>query len=504
MNEFPAELENIIAAHDEWLLVRFSGKTFSLQKSEIEIEFERNKTLLSFLDDQGFQTWRVKSFAIENKKITLDLTRNFDRETEQITLVPRTSAGELTAETELARLEKANKTAAFLIENFPRLKLVRVALNQENGRLANIIVEKRGSEQIAVLGDVSELATPENLLTSAIFWLRNLGNRRKNPIGEIWILANKKTRRDLQKIHALLCGSWKSRIVLFDAEAKTEKTNAELKIEKLKTLDIEDLWYEKPNKISLTKSSEISRTAREIIKLAPDEIDVMFSKNGETLRFLGLPFVRLRKSLTVEKVWFGIEKEKRVLNDKNLPDFEKLLEDLKIYRSFDSPNKRHALFRFAPEAWLEAILQRNIKLLDANLILSPLYNQFRTARDKIDLLALRNDGRLIIVELKVAPDREMPFQAIDYWRKIELQRRKGILNEARVFGEKQISDAPALVYLVAPALCFHRDFSFLADTISGEIGIYKFELNHDWRESLTVISRLKIAENKRDKIRIRF
>ncbi len=124
--------------------------------------------------------------------------------------------------------------------------------------------------------------------------------------------------------------------------------------------------------------------------------------------------------------------------------------------------------------------------------MSPLYNQFRTARDKIDLLALRNDGRLIIIELKAAPDREMPFQAIDYWRKIELQRRKGILNKARVFGEKQISDAPALIYLVAPALCFHRDFSYLANTISEEIGIYKFELNHDWRENLNVISRLKV------------
>ncbi len=500
MNEIAVELENLIEAYEEWLLVRFSGKSFSLQKSEIEIEFERNKILLSFLDDKGFQTWRIKRFEIENKKIILDLTRNFERETEKITLIPRTSAGELIAETELARIEKANKISKFLIENFHELKLVRVALNQENGRLANIIAEKRGGEQIAVLADVSELATPENLLTSAIFWLRNLENRRKNPIGEIWILANKKTRRDLQRIHALLRNNWKSKIVLFDAESKEKNSDSQLKIEKLKTLSIEDLWREKANKLSLAENFQTSRTASELIKLAPDEIDVMFSKNGETLRFLGLPFVRIRKSLSVEKVWFGIEKEKRVLSDKNLPDFEKLLEDLKIYRNFNSPNHRHALYKLAPEAWLEAILQRNIKLLDANLILSPLYNQFRTARDKIDLLALRNDGRLIIIELKVQPDREMPFQAIDYWRKIELQRRRGILNEACVFGDKQISDAPTLVYLVAPALCFHRDFTFLASTITDEIGIYKFELNHDWRENLMVISRLKVFENERDRI----
>lgn len=493
----PDELKNLFATHNEWLLVRFSGKTFSLQNSEIEVEFKRDRILLSFPTDAGFQTWRVKNFEIENRKIKIDLTRNFQSEAEKVTFVPRTSAGELFAETELARIEKANKISKFLIENFPQIKLVRVALNQENGRLANIIVQKR-SEQIAVLADVSELATPENLLTSAIFWLRNLENRRRNPVGEIWILANKKTRRDLQKIHALLRNVWKRKIILFDAEAKNE--NAELKIEKLETLEIKDLWRKKPNKVAFTEKSETSGAAREIIKLAPDEIDVMSNKNGETLRFLGLPFVRIRKSLNVEKVWFGIEKDKRLLSDKNLPDFEKLIDDLKIYRNFASPNKRHIFYKFASEAWLETILRRNIKLLDGNLILSPLYNQFRTARDKIDLLALRNDGRLIIIELKVTPDREMPFQAIDYWRKIELQRRKGILNEARIFGEKQISDAPALVYLVAPTLCFHRDFSFLTNTVSDDIGIYKFELNHDWRETLSVINRRNVSENRFEKL----
>ena len=500
MDEIAAELENLIATQEEWLLVRFSGKSFPLQKSEIEVEFERGKTLLSFLDDQGFQTWRVKNFEIKNRKIILKLTRNFERENEKITLVPRTSAGDLVAETELARIEKANKDAKFLVENFPQIKLVRVALNQENGRLANIIAAKQNGEQIAVLSDVSELATPENLLTSAIFWLRNLGNRRKNPISEIWILANKKTRRDLQKIHALLCDSWKNKIILFDAQAKEKNSDSELKIEKMKTLSIQDLWREKASKLVLAKNFQTTRTADEIVKIAPAEIDIMFSKNGETLRYFGLPFARIRRSPDEEKLWFGIEKDRQILSDKNLTDFKKLIDDLRIYRSFSSPNKRHIFYKFAPEAWLEAILQRNIKLLDANLILSPLFNQFRTARDKIDLLALRNDGRLIIIELKISPDREMPFQAIDYWRKIELQRRKGILNEARIFGDRQISDAPALVYLVAPALCFHRDFSFLAKTISPEIEIYKFELDYDWRENLTVVSRLKSSTNESERI----
>ena len=53
------ELQKLLNAHHEWLLIHASGKTFSLQNAEIEITFERNKLLLGFLDDKGFQTWRM-------------------------------------------------------------------------------------------------------------------------------------------------------------------------------------------------------------------------------------------------------------------------------------------------------------------------------------------------------------------------------------------------------------------------------------------------------------
>lgn len=493
MTDLTENLEQFLAAHNEWLLVSSSGTAFGLQNTEIEVETSKNRTLLSFLDDKGFQTWRVRKCEIENGKITFDLARNFEREKETITLVPRVSASVLTAETEIARLETANKIAARLAENFPKMRLVRCALNQENGRLAQIVLQNSGGAQIAVLADVSETLTPEDLLASALFRLRSLGGRSKDPVEAIWILTNKKTRRDLQRLHALLRVSWKKRIIPLGTDEKNQ--DAAVKIEKLKTLEIEDLWREKPGKIHTAKNIEPSCAARGVMELAPAEIDVLFTRNGETLRFLGLPFARVRKIFGEEKIWFGIEKERRLLNENNLEDFEKLIDDLKTYRSFASPNRRHALYRLAPEAWLEAVLRRNIHLLDANLILSPLHGQFRTAHDRIDLLALRSDGRLVIIELKTAPDREMPFQAIDYWRKIELQRRKGILNEARIFGEKRIADAPALIYLAAPALCFHRDFPFLAGTVSMHLEIYRFDLNNGWRENPRVISRGKVLEN---------
>ncbi|HEX9963184.1 MAG TPA: hypothetical protein VGB00_19790, partial [Pyrinomonadaceae bacterium] len=122
---------------------------------------------------------------------------------------------------------------------------------------------------------------------------------------------------------------------------------------------------------------------------------------------------------------------------------------------------------------------------------------FRAERDKIDLLALRKDGRLVVIELKVAPDRAGVFQAADYWRKIELQRRKGNLQKAKLFGDSEIADAPALCYLAAPMLSFHKDSTFLAQTLAPEIEIYRFDLNENWRENLKVLRREKLTADER-------
>ncbi len=480
-------LNEFLASNNELLLINSNGKSFALKKDEIEISSQRGRILLSFLDDKGFQTWRIKSIKQEKSEILLNLTRNFERENEKIRIVSRISAEELGAETELARLEKANKIAALLVSENRNSKLVRVSLNKENGRFAQIIFEKE-KKQIAVLTDVSESVSPEIYISSAILWLTKLENRRKNPIYEIRLLGEKKIARRLQKLHALLSENWKRKIKVFEIL----KTGESEKIIDKKSLEIEDLWRERGVKLNISNVNP-SRTGREIIKFAPEEIDRIFTKNGETLRFSGLPFARVRKIFDAERCWFGIERDRRILSEKTFEEFENLVEELKIYRRFDSDYKRHALFRLAPEAWLEAALRRNIKLLDANLILSPIYNQFRASNDKIDLLALRRDGRLVIIELKVAPDREMIFQAADYWRKIELQRRKGILQKAKIFDELEISDKPAIVYLAAPTLSFHRDFRFLAKTISPEIEIYRFDLAENWRERVKVLRREILA-----------
>lgn len=482
----PADFTELLAANFEWLLVRGgSGRAVALRSDEMEIYADRSRTLFDYLDDAGGRTVRVEGITLDGADVLLEVRPNFGKGAEILRLVPRTSARELAAGVELARLEKANEIGRMIRNAFPGSKLARVALNKENGRLAQISVELPDKTGVIAVADLTDRLQPEMLLTSAAVILRERQERRKKPVLETWLIGEKRQAAAMQKLTGLFAARERARFRVFEISRKTD----EPELVERRELKVSDLWREKPKKLSLPAEVEPSDTAARIIAFDPGSIDVIYSKQGETLRYRGLAFARVRRLMGREKAWYGIDRDRRPLTTESWPDFEAFVEELSTQRRAGAENKRHEHFRAAPEAWLESILRRNIKLLDANLVLSPIYNQFRSANDKIDLLAIRKDGRLVIIELKTSPDRETVFQAADYWRKIELQRRKGELQKARAFGDSEIIDKPALVYVVCPALNFHRDFGFYARMLSKEVELWRFELREDWRDKIKVLAR---------------
>ena len=475
-----------IDSHFEWLLVRSDGGTFPLRRDEIDVAAHDEKTLLSILEDSGIGMSRVLSFSNdpESNGIALEVRGKFGGSAETIRLVPRTPAIELSRNVEFARLERANSIASALLEIFPDHKLTRLALNVDNGRLAQIFLRSPAGVDVAVVTDVTATMIHEAIMTSAMLWFEKL-QLRKKPIAEVWIVGERKQARNLRKLIGLFTDRSAAGFRIFESSSKAGKT----KLQELKRAELRTLWREKPNKITLPAETRPTKTAEQIISLAPDKTDVIFSKQGETIRFLGLPFARVRTIAGQEKAWFGIERNHRQLVENSWSELAELVCSLETYRNPETPNKRHEFYRASPEAWLESILRQNIKRLDANLILSPIYNQFRASADKIDLLAIRRDGRLVIVELKTSPDRETVFQAADYWRKIEIQRRRGELARIKAFGDMKILDKPALVYVAAPALSFHRDFGYFAKALRREVEMWRFELREDWRSEIKVLTR---------------
>ena len=137
----------------------------------------------------------------------------------------------------------------------------------------------------------------------------------------------------------------------------------------------------------------------------------------------------------------------------------------------------------------------------------PLHAQFRAAHNvngpgarpsdvgrgarPVDMLALRRDGRLVVIELKVSEDASLVLQGADYWRRIEAYCRSGHVARARLFDDAPIADEAPLVYLVAPLLRFHRAFDTLARMILPDIEIYRFDINEDWRAGVRVARRAR-------------
>jgi hypothetical protein len=480
-----SDLNELLDTHLEWLLIRENGRAVPLIRSEVEVENSNGKATIGFVDEKGVTVWRIDEAETDGVEIALTLSSKIRNEIESVRFVPRESATELRANIELARLEKANEIAGTFAETEHETKLVRVSLNAENGRIAQIEVVNRYKKRIALMADVTSSLTHESLLASALKWQDHLRKRRKNPITNIAIVAEKRQARNLQKLLALLNKGTSETISVFEIDRRSAPPIAK----ELRRLRFSQLWGERAKKLKLPKTIEPTETAAKIIGMSPDKIDRIVSKNGETLRFLGMPFARVRSLMGREKAWFGAGNARHPVNESAKRAFRELRDELDLHRRPDPQNRRHDWYRLGSEAWLESILSRNIKLLDDNLILSPIYNQFRSSNDKIDLLAIRKDGRLVIIEIKTSPDRDMIFQAADYWRKIELQRRRGVLAEARLFGSMEIIDKPALIYAVAPALSFHHDFEYFARTLHPEIELWRWELHEDWRREVKTIGR---------------
>src|SRR5688572_16323647 len=103
------ELRERVNAHLEWLLVRQSGRSFPLRRDEIEISSAGDRIRLGALEDSGFGMWSVRSVSNDDGELVMEVGANGSVET--VRLVPRMPARELSANIELARLERANLIA---------------------------------------------------------------------------------------------------------------------------------------------------------------------------------------------------------------------------------------------------------------------------------------------------------------------------------------------------------------------------------------------------------
>jgi len=494
-------IKGFIRSQKEWfLLAPLSLPPTALLTSEFDFSFHHRRVIFSCWTEKGARSWRVLGWEWTGEKLRLDAMRRMGAERAVLELVPRASARTLTANVAAARQVRCELLATAAQQLLPRAKVERVALSAgmrrgQPGRYARILF-RTGPKRIAITGTAAlgDARNIDSLFSSTLLWLNRLQQKIRPPyVEQLWLCVEKLSKEAARERHSLLRDELRGLIQLFETDEQWTSLAPVLPLER------EALWRKKLARFPPVQPEKLSDSARAITAIAPHAIDVVTARHGETLRYHGLSFARVRNVIGGDKVWFGIEgARRRLLVDTSGADWDKLLEGLAEHRSAAARDQRHYLYKSASEAWLESILRRDVTKLDPGLIVAPLHAQFRTASGgpagarPIDLLGLREDGRLVVIELKASEDREHVFQGVDYWRRVEAHRRRGHIARAKLFGRRSISDETPLVYLVAPTLRFHRTFATLARTIAPDIEIYRFDINENWRAGVRVMRRMRV------------
>ena len=499
-NEFAyQEIVTLFRDYAEWLFVS-DDVAQSLRRDEIDVAVMQRRLMLSCWTEKGTRLWRVVAWEWNGQLLALEVSRKMGAEVSLIELIPRTSAKAINATVRAARQMRCERLALVAAESVlgsvvERLSLSRGTKPGQPGRYAQVLLATR-RERIAVTGPVvpSQPSTVDAFLSTSLLWFRRTSDRVKPPdVKQLWLIVSPELLKPLLYRVALLRSGLRHIIKVFTVdEGLTLLTEAACPVK-------DDLWRKRLARFPPVAVATASELSLAIVAQAPEAIDIVHSRHGETLRYFGLPFARVRSLLGRQRVWFGIDRAHRqLLEESTANEWQNLLHDLCEHRSASAQDHRHAFYRAAPEAWLESLLRRDITKLDPGLIIAPLHAQFRTARGAklgirpIDLLALRQDGRLVVIELKVSEDREHVLQGADYWRRVEAHRRRGHIERAKLFGARTIRDEAPLVYLVAPTLRVHPAFQTLAQCISSDIEIYRFDINEDWRSGVRVMRRERV------------
>jgi hypothetical protein len=499
-----ARLNELIQTYGEWFYKESANaQAIALRKSECDFRVSHGRLMFTCWSHAGAQAWRVAGWGWTGGKLLLEAKRRMGAEQSLLELIPRAPASAINEMVGANRRALCERLAHLAREQFGGSKIERFGLSAgarpgQPGRYARIMLRLEHRERIAVTGIVTkgEPGEVDAMLSSALVWFtRARETSRAINTGRLCFILQSPLIESTRQRLALLREDLRRSICLYLIDDACQQLSP------VACPQLEELWNEKPTRLPVLTEKPLSEWANRLIAHAPEAIDVLRARHGETLRFHGLPFARVRRVMNREQVWFGASgtRARRMLDQGAWPDLTGLIDELKEHRRAEATDYRHAFYRASPEAWLESILRRDITRLDPGLIIAPLHAQFRTSRAgphaasrPVDLLALRRDGRLAVIELKVSEDREHVLQGADYWRRVEVQRRLSQLTRARLFGDARIADAPPLVYLVAPLLRFHRAFRTLAQLINPQVEIYSFAINEDWRAGVRVMRRERV------------
>ncbi|TAM79163.1 MAG: hypothetical protein EPN47_19335 [Acidobacteria bacterium] len=250
----------------------------------------------------------------------------------------------------------------------------------------------------------------------------------------------------------------------------------------------------RPNEALISRHREL---LRDLLSDDVDRVMMATDTSGKfvSVRVAGLEIARIEGDLS-PKIYFGLEGSIRRLDDNSQDGFRNFVSRVLARRNAASEDTTDEFYRLQSERWLESMLVSNITRIDPALSPGFAYPQVpafsRTDRGVIDILSVTRGGRLAVIELKLEEQINLPFQALDYWLRVEKLRQERKFQDYGYFPGVALADAKPTLYLVVPAFRFHSTTTRMLRYLDPSITVMQIGINDQWRQGIKALFRREL------------
>jgi hypothetical protein len=454
----------------------------------VEVSF--GKLIFSCWSEQWSKSWKVVGCAASVDAIRLDCTRQMGRI--RCTLDLRRCAASI--DSAHSRAEYSERLSAMIASQFPDLRVKRAVIARDDvrhlsGAHTRLVMKEQGRVIAGIgIGEAELQASIDASLGAGLIWMDALRSA-EGRVSRLMIFAPRKHAATIATRLTLLKPEISQTASLFEVDEKASSIEPVAAFDQgdladnLRRAGRRALWW-----LDRSINPDSAELVHSVVELAPELIESNRRGSWIVLSIRGLEVARV--STNKPRVEFGFGEARQRLSEATRDRLQQLVSRVIAQREGTSTSRDEFIFRAQGERWLESEIRRNAMVIDPTLDPRYCYSQVPAYRGEqrtfIDLLTVTRDGRLVVIELKVSEDSEFPFQALDYWLRVEWHRSRGDFERRGYFAGVRLIDSAPLLFLVAPLFRFHTTTKLIGSSISERVPLYRVGINEDWRTGVHV------------------
>ncbi len=491
LEQFLADAPEAVAIEDGEVLFEFATAKYSVSGE--------GKCILHLWSERRNAVRRVLDAEVKGRSLRLSVMR-FGRSQAKVLEICADPDRRKGAAKHAARIQYQRLLERVLLREYPGMKVEHLSSNPDLEHSFSPVytraVLRAGQSAFAVLGVNAEetQSSVDAVLTFGILWM---DHQRQQLAGRAHVEGLKlflpPGRAEIVRQRAAHLHPEAAKWQLYELDERSEIC------ESLDLSDTGNIVTRLTHAVDLEGARQrFAASIARIHALAPAAEITVESTSEIVFRLFGLEFARACLTpvsgsfRNAESILFGIGSAEYVLDESTEALFRELVQGILDQRQPDG-SPTNLFFRLAPERWLETLITREVRVIDERLDGRFVYSQVpafaASDRAMLDVLTCTLEGRLAILELKANEDIHLPLQGLDYWARVCWHQQRGEFARHGYFAGRELSSAPPLLFLVAPALRVHPASDVLLRYLSPRIEWTLVQVDERWRKAVRVVDR---------------